>query len=353
MADNHLTCAVIGCGRISSQHIEGFLRAENTSIAALCDGNVERARSLATTYNLQGTKIYSDYRVLFSEIHPNIVSVAVPDGEHPAVVARAVDAGAHVLCEKPLALSSAEAGSMVRKIGQRELQNGVRMPYRFSAAYRFIHRWIREGNLGTPFHIRAHLSVGRLSDPSVPIEWRMRKETGGFGALADLGSHMIDLSYYLLPEWTGEVTRASGVSKIFHPERLDPSSGTMARVTAPDAVACTVSFASGCLFNLEVSRVSPGDHFLQIDGSEGSARCDGTSVWTYKREHSDHQRPQAQFDQVAQDALRSYEEPGLFEEFVRCCRVPVIRFSPDFAEGRRVVDTAALIYANLAKEVGD
>lgn len=353
MVEDHLTCAVVGCGRISSQHIEGLLRAKNTSIVALCDADVERARRLAETQQLKGTKLFSDYRRMLSEVHPNIVTIAVPDGEHPAAAAAAIEAGAHVLCEKPLALTPESADSMVEMVEGRALQNGVRMPYRFTASYRFVRRWIHDGNLGKPFHIRAHLSVGRLSDPLVPIEWRMRRETGGFGALSDLGAHMIDLSFFLLDEWTAEMRNVSGVSIIFYPERLDPTTGFKDRVTAPDAAVCTVSFASGCVLNLEVSRVSPGDHFLQIDGSDGAVRSNGEEVWIYRREKTEHQRPAARFTAVSSNLLRPYAEPHLFEEFVRCCRTPGMKFSPDFIDGRRVVRTVASIYEKLGKEEGE
>ncbi|HUZ17103.1 MAG TPA: Gfo/Idh/MocA family oxidoreductase [Spirochaetia bacterium] len=350
MVDNQVRCAVVGCGRISAQHIAGFLRAPGASIAALCDVSEARARELAAAHGLTGAEIFSDYRAMFSRVHPDIVSIAVPDGEHPAVVAAAVEAGAHVLCEKPLASTPAAAGIMTRMIEKRGLQNGVRMPYRFTAAYRYVHRWIASGALGRPLHVRAHLSVGRLSDPSIPMEWRMRRETGGTGALSDLGSHLIDLAYFLLPEWTAEISSVEGVARIFHPERVDSQTGRMTQVTTPDAVVCAISFASGCLLNLEVSRVAPGEHFFQVDGSEGSVRCNSERVWVYRRELTEHQRPEAEFLPVPAGELAPLTEPGLFEEFVRCSRTRGAKFNPGFAEAARVVHTNAQIYRALRKE---
>lgn len=346
MAERDIRCAIIGCGRISSQHIEGFLRSPHVSIAALCDLDPESARRLASEHRLERAEIFSDYRLMLDRLRPDIVSIAAPDREHPEVAAAALESGAHVLCEKPLALSPVESDGMVRSAAATGKTNGVRMPYRFSGAYRYVKQWIGSGNLGKPLHIRGHQSVARLSDPQVPLEWRMRRETGGFGALSDLGSHLIDLAYFLLEGWTDGIAAVSGLSKIFYRKRLDPRSGAMTEVTAPDAVVCALAFASGCIFNIEASRVSPGDHFLHIDGTEGSIRCDGEAVWTYRRIRTAHQLPSAQLTRVPQEELLPLAPPGLFEEFVRCCRTGA-PFSPSFAEGAKVVNALARIYDGL------
>jgi predicted dehydrogenase len=344
---DQLRCAIVGCGRISSQHVLGFLRAPHVSIAALCDVSEARARELAAAHSLHDVAVFADYRAMLSAVRPDIVSVATPDGEHHAVVLAALEAGRHVLCEKPLASNPEEADAMVRAAEKSGVCHGVRMPYRFAAAYRYVRERIASGSIGRPLHVRAHLSVGRLSDPGVPLEWRMRRESGGLGALSDLGTHLVDLAYFLLPEATGAVRAIAGVGRIFYPSRRDPETGSPAAVTTPDAAACAVSFTSGCLLTLDVSRVAPGEHLVQVDGSEGSLRCDGSRVWAYRREKTEHQRPEADFRPVADAEIAPSAGLDLFEEFVRSCRTPGAPFNPSFSEGARVVRTIARIDESL------
>jgi predicted dehydrogenase len=342
-----LRCAIVGCGRISSQHVEGFLRAPHVSIQAFCDVSEARARELAAAHSLRDVAVFADYRAMLAAIRPDIVSVATPDGEHHAVALAALEAGSHVLCEKPLASKPEEANALVRAAEKRGVCNGVRMPYRFAAAYRYVRQRITSGFVGRPLHMRAHLSVGRLSDPGAALEWRMRRESGGLGALSDLGTHLVDLAFFLLPEATGALGAVAGIGRIYYPRRPDPQTGGTAAVTTPDAAACAVSFTSGCLLTLDVSRVAPGEHLVQVDGSEGSLRCDGARVWAYRRENTEHQRPEADFRPVADAEIALSAGSDLFEEFVRSCRAPGARFSPSFSEGARVVRTIARIDESL------
>ena len=132
----------------------------------------------------------------------------------PIAVA-ALEAGKHVLCEKPLANSVAEAEAMtsVAEIGtgRRPSLDG-RVQLQARARPRLAHQLVAAGRLGQLRHVRGAYLQDWLVDPAVPLAWRMRRETAGSGALGDIGAHVIDLAQYLTGERVGALSARTGPS---------------------------------------------------------------------------------------------------------------------------------------------
>ncbi len=208
---------------------------------------------------------YTDWRDLIADPAVDLVDNGGPNDVHAEACIAAAEARKHVLCEKPLARSAAEARSMLEAVKRAGVVHMVAFNYRFVPAVRYMRDLIAGGTLGTIYHFRARYLQDWLSSPSVPHTWRLNRATAGSGALGDLGSHVVDLARFLV----GEPKNVSATLKTFTTER---PGGT---VDVDDAFAASVEFASGAVGTLEASRVATGHKnglVIEINGSNGSLR---------------------------------------------------------------------------------
>jgi predicted dehydrogenase len=197
----------------------------------------------------------------------DLVDICVPGYLHEPVAVAALAAGKHVLCEKPLANTVAEASRMVAAC-----RDGVRamvgFNYRRVPALTRARSMIASGAIGQVREVRASYLQDWLSDPSAPWTWRMSAAEAGSGALGDIGSHIIDLVQYL----TGSlITGVSGVLETFTEERPG------GRVTVDDAVAFLARLSGGALATFEASRVATGRKnalSIELYGTDGSIAFD-------------------------------------------------------------------------------
>lgn len=218
----------------------------------------------------------TDWRHLLDRADVQLVDICTPGDSHAEIAVAALAAGKHVLCEKPLANTVAEAEAMAaaaeaaRVRGQRAM---VGFNYRRTPAVALARRMIREGRIGTLRHVRATYLQDWLVDPEVPLTWRLRREQAGSGALGDLGAHIVDLAQYLAGERLAGVSAVTGT---FVRERPLPTGG-LGTVTVDDAALFTGRFASGALASFEASRVAAGRKNalrIELNGEHGSLAFD-------------------------------------------------------------------------------
>lgn len=119
--------ALIGCGRISFKHIEGYVHnSDSLRFVTACDPVVERAEAKRNEYFKSfpnaDIKIYADYREMLSELKPDIVTIATESGKHCEIAVACLEAGCHVICEKPMALSTADADKMISVAKKKQPQ---------------------------------------------------------------------------------------------------------------------------------------------------------------------------------------------------------------------------------------
>ncbi|MFB7578657.1 Gfo/Idh/MocA family protein [Streptomyces hydrogenans] len=234
----------------------------------------------------------TDWRALIARDDVQLVDICTPGDSHAEIAIAALEAGKHVLCEKPLANSVAEAEAMAtaaeaaRARGQMAM---VGFNYRRVPALSYARRLIAEGRLGALRHVRVSYLQDWLVDPDFPLTWRLEREHAGSGALGDLGAHIVDLAQYLAGE---PVTGVSAQTETFVRERprlttaaagLAAPSGQSAAVvprgpvTVDDAVVFTGRLASGALAAFEASRMASGRKNqlrLEINGERGSLAFD-------------------------------------------------------------------------------
>ena len=202
----------------------------------------------------------------------DIVDVCAPGHLHAEMALAALNAGKHVLVEKPLANSVAACEELVAAAAAAPGTAMLGFNYRRVPALALARELVQEGRIGQVQQVRLSYLQDWLSDPQAPMTWRLRKETAGSGVLGDLGSHAVDQLHYLLGE---HVTEVSGALRTFVPERLGPH-GTEA-VTVDDAAWATLHAASGAVASLEVSRVATGRKnalTIEVYGTTGSLRFD-------------------------------------------------------------------------------
>ncbi|WP_078624572.1 Gfo/Idh/MocA family protein [Streptomyces monomycini] len=218
----------------------------------------------------------TDWRRLLDRADVQLVDICTPGDSHAEIAVAALAAGKHVLCEKPLANSVAEAEAMAaaaetaRARGQRAM---VGFNYRRTPAAALARRMIRDGRIGTLRHVRATYLQDWLVDPEAPLTWRLRREQAGSGALGDLGAHIVDLAQYLAGELLAGVSAVTGT---FVRERPLPTGGR-GPVTVDDAALFTGRFASGALASFEASRVAAGRKNalrIELNGEHGSLAFD-------------------------------------------------------------------------------
>ncbi|MDQ0635925.1 putative dehydrogenase [Arthrobacter pascens] len=206
----------------------------------------------------------TDWREVISREDIDVVDISAPGWMHAEIAIAALEAGKHVLVEKPLANTLAEAEAMVeaaRAARGKGVQSMVGFNYRRVPALALARELIAEGRLGTIRHVRAAYLQDWLSDAESPMTWRLRKDAAGSGALGDIASHAIDQIGYL----TGQtVLEASGVLRTFVTQRPGPSG--LEDVTVDDAAWATFWLTGDMGASVEASRVATGQkNSLQIE----------------------------------------------------------------------------------------
>ncbi|WP_426007283.1 Gfo/Idh/MocA family protein [Paenarthrobacter sp. NyZ202] len=217
----------------------------------------------------------TDWRDVIDRDDIDIIDICAPGWMHAEIAIAALEAGKHVLVEKPLANTLAEAELMTAaaaKARARGVQSMIGFNYRRVPALALAKELIAEGRLGTIRHIRAAYLQDWLSDADTAMTWRLRKETAGSGALGDIASHAIDQIQYL----TGErVTEASGTLRTFVANRPGPQG--LEEVTVDDAAWAILGLAGSITASVEASRVATGQKNslrIEIYGSAGSLTFD-------------------------------------------------------------------------------
>ena len=219
----------------------------------------------------------ADLKAVLARPDIHVVDVATPNDSHFAIAMAALKAGKHVLCEKPLAMTIAEAKAMAAEAKKRKARVGLWHNYRRAPATRLAARMIARGDIGEVRQVRAVYLQDWLADASVPASWRTSRKTCGSGAHGDLNAHLIDLTRAL----TGlEFSAVCGVQQTYTKERPTGDGKTMARVDVDDAFCFLAKFSNGAIGTYEATRVAPGrknHNRVEVSGTKGSI------VWNLER----------------------------------------------------------------------
>ncbi|NUK25149.1 Gfo/Idh/MocA family protein [Streptomyces lunaelactis] len=287
-----LGVGMVGYAFMGAAHSQGWRTAGRVFdlpmrpvLAAIGGRDAAAVRAAAVKHGWAAAE--TDWRDLVTRDDVQLVDICTPGDSHAEIAVAALEAGKHVLCEKPLANSVAEAEAMVAA-AERARERGqlamVGFNYRRVPAIADARRLIADGRLGTLRHVRFTYLQDWLVDPDFPLTWRLEREHAGSGALGDLGAHIVDLAQYLAGE---PLVGVSALSETFVRERpllagasagLSASGGVeRGAVTVDDAALFTGRLASGALASFEATRMASGRKNalrLEINGELGSLAFD-------------------------------------------------------------------------------
>jgi predicted dehydrogenase len=213
----------------------------------------------------------TDWREVIDSV--DVVYVLTPNDLHAEPSIAALEAGVHVLCEKPLATTLEAAEHMVDAAEASDAVAGCAFNYRFVPAMRRIKGLVDDGVLGELRHFRGPYLQDFQADADGPWIWRNDADVAGYGRVGDVGSHTIDLARWLV----GDVERVAGMLTQFVDERPHPDTGEPTPVTTDDAYGALLEFESGVQGVIEGSRMATGHkntNVVELIGSKGAVRYD-------------------------------------------------------------------------------
>lgn len=189
-----LRTAVIGLG-IGRIHVEGYALSPHADLVALCDSDPKRLQEFGLQYTVPAEGLFSDYKTLFAEANLDLVSIVLPNSLHAQVAIDALEAGIHVVVEKPMAITESEAQRMIDVAQKMDKRLMVMYNRRYRADAIWMNQLIQQGDLGDIHHV----DVYWRRETGIPgWGWAGDKSVAGGGALIDLGVHVLDLALWML-----------------------------------------------------------------------------------------------------------------------------------------------------------
>ncbi len=265
---------VIGHGFMGKVHSNAYLKisysfpepAAIPRLRVMCGRDGQKTADTARGFGYEGW--CSDWRDLVRDPEVRVVDVCTPDSEHCALSIGAAEAGRHVICEKPLAMTVKDAKAMADAVRKAGVKNMLCHNYRFIPAVRLARDLIAGGALGRIYHFRVTYLQEVGHDPAAPVEDCWYASGTRSGVLLGIGSHAIDQARFLV----GEIESVSGILKTYNPSRRSRD-GRTEQVRADEGNIAVVEFAGGATGTIESSGVATGRKNAlswEVNGSRGS-----------------------------------------------------------------------------------
>jgi len=270
---------VLGYGFAGRVHISAFKRIREVywppvalpQCISICGRTEEKVREAALRYEVK--RWYTDWREMLEDKDIQIFDNCGINDAHSDSCIEAAKRGLHILCEKPMARNTEEAGRMLEAVKENNVKHMCGFNYRFVPAIRLAKELIDSGVIGDIYHFYGRYAVDRAMDPTIPLRWLYVKSAAGSGALGALGSHLIDLARFLV----GEPRSVLAMAKTFIKKRKKIGSDELGEVTVDDAVSSLIEFENDAIGNFETSRFCSGrknNQCFEINGSKGSILFD-------------------------------------------------------------------------------
>lgn len=269
---------IIGVGNtigIARNHIDAYNRCPDAVVTAVYDIRSERAQQTIDEMELHDAKACTSLEELFRLC--DAVSICTPNATHVELTVLALKAGKHVLCEKPFSPTPEECDEAVKYAELTGKVCMIGLCYRDIPGFVYMKQLIDAGKLGRIFFVREEQGGDRIANPNVQLEWRMQKGLSGPGALADFGSHMMDICDYLLRNSCGPIEQIQCMQSTCIPERERiHQPGQYGAVTNDDVACWNCRTTGGVLYSFLASRVG-ATFLLEIVGEGGKMIFDGAN----------------------------------------------------------------------------
>jgi predicted dehydrogenase len=260
--------ALIGTGKVAvANHLPGLARRAGAALVALCDTN---PAVLNEARRLSGIKrVWTDPLACIREADVDAVIIATPNRVHHPLALAAIERGLHVLCEKPMALTLAQAREMAGAADRAGVRHMTAFTYRFVPAMRYMKHLVDTGFVGDPWHFRAQ----RFQDWGRQfLSWRQMSAEAGTGEVGDMLSHRLDYAHLLV----GPIAAVTARIKRVWDTRVD-AAGREHASDLEDWVGCLAEFQCGATGTLESSKVATGHaaagigrDYCELNGREGT-----------------------------------------------------------------------------------
>lgn len=205
-----LKVGIIGCGGIANgKHMPALSNVEEVEMVAFCDIIVERAEAAKEKFGTKDAQVFDDYKKMLAGADLDVIHVCTPNSSHAELSIAAMEAGCHVMCEKPMAKTSEEARSMIKASKRTGKKLTIGYQNRFRTDSRYLHEICKEGGLGDIYFGKAH-AIRRRAVPTWGVF--LDEEAQGGGPLIDIGTHALDLTLWMMNNYKPKYV----VGKTYH-----------------------------------------------------------------------------------------------------------------------------------------
>ncbi|CAG7613726.1 Glucose--fructose oxidoreductase [Paenibacillus solanacearum] len=248
-----LKIGIIGCGGIANgKHLPSLSKQPEVELVAFCDIILSKAEKAAAQYGVEGAKVYEDYRSLIADPSIDVVHVCTPNDSHAEISIASLEADKHVMCEKPMAKTAADARRMV----EAAKRTGKKLTIGYNNRYRpdswFMKQICEDGELGEIYYAKAH-AIRRRAVPTWGVF--LDEEKQGGGPLIDIGTHALDLTLWMMNNYEPKVVLGTSFHKLSGKENAANAWGPWdpKKFTVEDSAMGMIVMKNGATIVLESS----------------------------------------------------------------------------------------------------
>jgi predicted dehydrogenase len=271
--------AVIGCGGIANgKHLPSLKKIDQVQLVAFCDIVEQRAVDAAAKYGVADANVYTDYKELLKDASIDIVHVCTPNDSHADIAIAALEAGKHVMSEKPMAKTAHDAGRMVEAARRTGKKLTVGYNNRFRPDSQHLKKICEAGELGDIYYAKAH-AIRRRAVPTWGVF--LDEEKQGGGPLIDIGTHALDLTLWMMNNYKPKVVLGTSYHKLSQRENAANAWGPWdpAKFTVEDSAFGMIIMEDGATIVLESSwalnTLEVDEAKCTLSGTEGGADMKG------------------------------------------------------------------------------
>src|SRR5690606_4967647 len=270
-----LKVAIVGCGGIANgKHLPSLSKVEQVELVAFCDIEVDRAEKAAAQYGVADAKVYENYKELLEDASIDVVHVLTPNSSHAEISIAALEAGKHVMCEKPMAKTSEEARQMVEAAKRTGKKLTIGYNNRFRPDSLHLHNLCERGDLGEVYFAKAH-AIRRRAVPTWGVF--LDEEKQGGGPLIDIGTHALDLTLWMMNNYKPKAVLGTAFHKLSQRANAANAWGSWdpEKFTVEDAAMGMITMQNGATIMLEsswaINMLQTGEAKTTLCGTEGGA----------------------------------------------------------------------------------
>ena len=281
--DRIVKIGIIGCGGIANgKHMPSLKKIKNVQMVAFCDIIEERAVKAAEEYGVEGARVYTDYKELLKDRDIEVVHVCTPNRSHAFISIDAMEAGKHVMCEKPMAKTYKEAKEMLDASERTGMKLTIGYQSRWRADSLYLKKMCEDGELGEIYYGKA-IALRRRAVPTWGV-FLNEYEQGG-GPLIDIGTHALDLTLWMMDNYKPKMVVGTTFEKLKNQKDCGNAWGDWdpKKFTVEDAAFGFIVMENGATIMLESSWAlnirNPKEAITMICGTEGGADMfDGLNI---------------------------------------------------------------------------